>query len=103
MCNTRAPNKRSYKGGLSPPPAAAAQPLLFRRPPACPPAGPMQALRLVFNPTKPKLTVVSTGGDAGFLLTFIKEVKELDAAEGAVGGRSAGDVLDLSQASGLNQ
>lgn len=101
--------------------AAAAVP-----PTACPPSAPLppdaapalqpqparsspQGVKIVLNPSKPKLTVLSTTTACGdgsttsadcagqFLMTAIKDLYEVDAAGAKVSNRGAGDVLDLSQ------
>lgn len=63
----------------------------------------------MLNPSKPKLTVLSTSTACGdgsttsadcagqFLMTAIKDLYEVDAAGAKVSNRGAGDVLDLSQ------
>lgn len=73
---------------------------------------PSQGVRIVLNPSKPKLTVLSTSSACGdgatesadcagqFLLTSLKDVFEIAAAGTKVSNREAKDVLDLSQARG---
>lgn len=73
----------------------------------------LQGVRIVLNPSKPKLTVVSsacgdgatTSGGSGdcadqFLLTALKDLYETNVGGAKVANRAAGDVMDLSKVRG---
>ena len=73
-----------------------------------------QGIRIILNPSKPKLTVVSTAAVCGdgtvssacsgqFLMTALHKLYEVDASGKPVNERDAGDVLNLSQVWGAGR
>ncbi|KAL4424178.1 hypothetical protein ABPG75_001479 [Micractinium tetrahymenae] len=93
-----------HAGCLVMPPATAALQAALQPPRSSPT---QQGIKLVLNPSQPKLTVLglsaacpdgaSNGCDGQFLMQAVKDVYEVDASGARVANRSAGDVLNTSQ------